>query len=312
MGGLSCAIVVGGAGFLGSWLVDVLLVEGVAVTVLDPRPGNENGRAERIGSPVEDVDLGVLVDERQTDTIFQLAGTGLVPLSVSLPLDDLGRNAATTLAVLEGVRASSRRPRVVFVSSAAVYGEGRRMPMDESHPLEPVSPYGVSKLAAEHYVRVYARMHGIEGLSVRPFSLYGPRQRKLVVHDLLTRLLDGENPLVVAGRADVTRDFVFVEDAARALAVLARNAPARGEAYNLASGEPVSLGTLVKELAAAAGRSPEVRFTDKLRPGDPLRWDGDPSAAAALGVELRTTLRDGLRRTAAWLAGERAEVPAGA
>jgi UDP-glucose 4-epimerase len=306
------AVVVGGAGFFGSWLVDMLLADGVAVTVLDPRSGNENSRAERIAAELESLNLAALVDERQSDVVFQMAGTGLVPLSVSQPLGDLGRNTATTLAALEEVRASSSRPRVVFVSSAAVYGEGRRMPMDESHPLEPVSPYGVSKLAAEHYVRVYARMHGFEGLSVRPFSLYGPRQRKLVVHDLLTRLLDGEDPLVVAGRADITRDFVFVEDAARALAVLARNASGRGEAYNLASGEPVSLGTLVEELAAAAGRSPEVRFTDKLRPGDPLRWDGDPSAAAALGVELRTTLRDGLRRTAAWLAGERAEVPAGA
>jgi UDP-glucose 4-epimerase len=306
------AVVVGGAGFFGSWLVDVLLADSVAVTVLDPRSGNENSLAEKIAAEVESVNLAALVDERQSDVVFQMAGTGLVPLSVSKPLDDLGRNTATTLAALEEVRASSSRPRVVFVSSAAVYGEGQRMPMDESHPLEPVSPYGVSKLAAEHYVRVYARMHGIDGLSVRPFSLYGPRQRKLVVHDLLSRILDGEDPLVVAGSPEVTRDFVFVEDAARALAVLARNAPARGEAYNLASGEPVSLGTLVEELAAAAGRSPEVRFTDKLRPGDPLRWDGDPSAAAALGVELQTTLRDGLRWTAAWLAGERAEVPAGA
>jgi UDP-glucose 4-epimerase len=195
---------------------------------------------------------------------------------------------------------------MVFVSSAAVYGDSRYQPMDEQHPLEPKSPYGVSKLAAEGYVRLYARLHGVRGLTVRPFSIYGPRQRKLVVYDLLTRLHDGERPLRMLGSPDVSRDFVFVEDAARALVVLARAAAAEGEAYNLASGRSTSLHELATSLIDVTGIEVDVEFSGEVRAGDPLHWTGDPQRAGALGVRCDTPLEEGLRRTADWFAAARA------
>jgi UDP-glucose 4-epimerase len=216
------------------------------------------------------------------------------------PIDDLERNAVTTLAVLEGARHARRSPLVGFISSAAVYGEGRHMPMTEDHPLEPVSPYGISKLAAETYVRLYAELYGFPTFSVRPFSLYGPRQRKLVVYDLLCRATDGEDPLVVLGSPEVSRDFVYVADCARALLVLARRAPALGEAYNVASGAGTPLGVLVPAILKAVGSDVSVAFTGSVRPGDPLRWEGDPARARALGATFDTPLEAGLRRTAEW------------
>lgn len=308
MRGLSTAIIVGGAGFYGGWLTAELLAQDVAVTVVDTSAraaADDLPAVELVTGDAVELDLRALIDERGADAVFQLAGTGLVPASLAHPLDDLTRNAATTVAVLEAARNATAAPLVAYVSSAAVYGEGIRMPMDEDHPLAPLSPYGISKLAAESYVRLYARLYGVKTFSVRPFSLYGPRQRKLVVYDLLQRLLDGENPLVVDAPAEVSRDFVYVEDAAQGLVALARNAPAAGEAYNVASGQRTTLRELVETLIDVAGLEAGFEFRGELRPGDPLRWDGDASRAQALGARFDTPLAEGLRRTVEWLAATR-------
>jgi UDP-glucose 4-epimerase len=141
---------------------------------------------------------------------------------------------------------------------------------------------------------------------VRPFSIYGPRQRKLVVYDLLTRLHGGERPLRMLGSPEVSRDFVFVEDAARGLVALARSAHGTGEAYNLASGRSTSLGELATTLGEIAGVEADVEFTGQVRAGDPLHWTGDPQRARALGVRCDTPLEEGLRRTAEWFVATRA------
>jgi UDP-glucose 4-epimerase len=309
---LSRALVVGGAGFYGSWLVDALVAEGVAATVLDERPPTYLPSAiETVCADAAEVDLVKLLDTNEIDAIFQLAGSGLVPETLKRPVDDLRRNAVTTLVVLEAARAARRTPLVAFVSSAAVYGEAQRMPMAEDHPLCPVSPYGISKLAAERYVSLYASLYGLPTFSVRPFSLYGPRQRKLAIYDLLSRLVDGESPLLVNAAPEVSRDFVFVEDAARALVTLAASAPASGEAYNLASGQPTTLGELASLLIDAVGCGAEARFTGEIRPGDPIRWDGDPSLAAAFGAECHTSLAAGLGMTAAWVTQDRLDSATG-
>jgi UDP-glucose 4-epimerase len=301
---LRSALVLGGAGFLGRWVLGALLEIGTQVVSLDRDP-----RGRLLDLDVESLQgevasgnrlLPDLVAERTFDLVVHAVGTASVPPSLEHPLDDLNSNAGTTLAVLETLAALDPPPLLVLVSSAAVYGDSVRLPIDEDHPLDPVSPYGVSKLAAERYVRLYTRLHGLPALSVRPFSLYGPGQRKLVVHDLLTRLEAGEDPLVVRGRPDVTRDFVFVEDAARGVVTIGRRAPAQGEPYNLSSGRGTSLGELAAALVQATGRRVEVRFTGDVRPGDPLRWEGDQRRSAALGARCDMPLAEGLRRTVAW------------
>jgi UDP-glucose 4-epimerase len=297
------ALVVGGAGFVGSWLVETLLEESIETIVLDRMSTQSREPIAGADVIVDDAlhaDLSAVVDDREIDAVFHLAGTAAVPPSLEHPIDDLERNASTTLAVLEGARHARRSPLVAFISSAAVYGEGRHMPMTEDHPLQPVSPYGISKLAAETYVRLYAELYALPTFSVRPFSLYGPRQRKLVVYDLLCRAADREDPLIVLGSPEVSRDFVFVADCARALLVLARRAPARGEAYNIASGVGTPLGVLVPAILTAIGVDAPVDFTGSVRPGDPLRWEGDPARARALGATFDTPLDEGLRRTAEW------------
>ena len=304
MRSLTRALVVGGAGFYGGWLVEALADAGVEPVVLDTAARSDRPDSPDVETIVGDVtalDLRELLDARGFDGIFQLAGTGLVPTSLDDPVGDLSRNAATTVAVLDAARRAQTAPVVAYVSSAAVYGEGVHMPMDEEHPLAPLSPYGISKLAAERYVAYFAETYDVAAFSVRPFSLYGPRQRKLVVYDLMQRVAGGEAPLVVQAPAEVSRDFVFIADAAHALVTLARNAPAHGEAYNIASGRPTTLRELCTEIVRALGSSAAIEFTGALRQGDPRRWDGDASRARALGAAFDTPLADGLRRTAEWL-----------
>jgi len=306
---LRSALVLGGAGFFGRWIIQALREDGVEVVSLDRSPrerlraaGVESVQGEIAGS---DHVLRELLADRGFDLVVQVVGTGSVPRSLENPLGDLASNATTTLTVLEALAELRSPPLLVHGSSAAVYGDSVRLPMDEDHPLAPVSPYGISKLAAEHYVRLYARLHGLAALSVRPFSLYGPGQRKLVIYDLLTRIEAGEDPLVVHGRPDVRRDLVFAPDAGRCLVALARGAPANGEPYNLSSGRAIALGDLVAAIVAATGHEIEVQFTGDLRPGDPLHWEGDARRAAQLGAAVTTALSDGLEQTVAWFRAER-------
>ena len=302
---LRTALVLGGGGFLGSWLCDVLERDGVTATAVDRAPipgGRDTVRAE-----LGELDLRALFEDRLPDAVFHVAGTGSVPSALERPADDLVSNVSTTLSVLEALRRVEHRPTLVFVSSAAVYGEGRRFPMDEDHPFDPISPYGVSKLAAENYIRAYVRLYGLEAVIARPFSLYGPRQRKLVVYDLGVRILAGENPIEIDDRADVARDFVYVEDAAAALVGLARRAPAAGEAYNICSGASTQLSELAAMLVDAARVRSDARFVGAHSASYPVRWQGDPSRAQGLGITLPTSLRDGLARTVEWVDADRRE-----
>lgn len=255
--------------------------------------------------------LAAILSDEPVDVVFHLANAAYVPPSLDDPRGDLLQNAGTTLDVLEAVRRTPSPPLVVFASSAAVYGEGRDLPIAEDHRLEPVSPYGISKLAAEQYVRMYAAIHGCPTLAARLFSVYGPGQHKQVVHDLLLRIINGENPLRVLGRSEAERDLIYVDDVATALVVLGQRGAGRGEAYNVASGRPVSIADLVTTMLRLLGKHVEVRFDGRTRPGDPLRWEADTGRAQALGVVATTTLEEGLRRTAEWLRDGRGQPSAG-
>ena len=292
------AVVLGASGFLGAWVARELVSQGIPVTTVGRRTSAEVPRLD-VEADILDLDLVSICND--ADVIFHLAGTGDVPQSLHEPDIDLRANARTTVTLLDAARRATDPPRVVLVSSAAVYGESISVPMTENHPLLPISPYGVSKLAAEHYVRVFHRLYGLPGFAVRPFSVYGPGQRKLVVHDLLQRILDGEDPLLISAPAHVTRDFVYVQDVAAAIVALAGRTPAHGEAYNLASGRPTSLRELADALLLATGSSAEAVFVGDQAPGSPAHWYGDASKAASLGVSLDTPLPRGLAATVRWL-----------
>jgi nucleoside-diphosphate-sugar epimerase len=299
---LSAALVLGGSGFLGRWVVSHLAEEGIAATVVDPSGGDAPaGCARLVRVGLHEVDVAALVRESGCQAVFHLAGSANVQASVEDPAGDVERNVGPTVSLLSALRELDAPPVVVFASSAAVYGEAEQVPMSEEHPLLPLSPYGTAKLACEEYLRLFARSFGVPGVSARMFSVYGPGQRKLAVYEIAERLLGGEDPLTVYGPPDATRDFVFAGDTARALVALARRGPGRGEAYNIASGCSTSVSRLVSLLCDLTGRRPAVAYSGTARVGDPVRWDVDTRRAEALGVRCETPLEEGLRRTLEWL-----------
>jgi UDP-glucose 4-epimerase len=299
------ALVTGGAGFIGSHLVDALLAEGHGVRVLDDL---SNGRAENV-SPAAELIVGDLCDDetleravRGADIVFHQAGLGSVRRSVEAPRRTDLVNTHGTLAVLDAARQAGVR-RVVAASSSSVYGGAAALPTPESAPLIPRSPYAVSKLAGEHYCRVFNDLMGIETVALRYFNVYGPRQRSdspyAAVIPLFADALRTGSTALIHGDGFQSRDFTFVGDAVRAnlLAASAPSAACGGRVYNVAGGEQHTILELLALMAKVLGVEAVPHHVDP-RPGDVRQSHADLTAARTdLGYEPRIALEEGLRRT---------------
>jgi UDP-glucose 4-epimerase len=293
------ACVLGGQGFIGGWVAAELRSRGIEVTIADRRARDTS---HSIGGELDEVQLARALDERSIDVLFDFAGEANVPRSFEAPLASLEENATATIRRLEALRGMADPPLYVYASSAAVYGNVSELPIRETHPAAPLSPYAVAKLAGEQYVGLYAKSYGLEAMSLRLFSVYGPGQRKQAVYDLIMRARAPGAELEVSAPPTVSRDFVFVGDVARAAADLAERANARGDVYNVASGRETTMGELAGTILGVTGVCKRVSFAAEPRPGDPSRYVGSTDRLNALGVELPTQLEDGVRQTADWLA----------
>lgn len=302
-------LVTGGAGFIGSHLVEALVERGDAVTVLDDLRTATGDNLDAVADRIELIKAdcltaaGVIAAE-PFDLIFHLAAPSYVPPSVEDPIGDMVANVEVTLRLLEGIRRLDRRPRLMHVSSAAIYGQPAAQPIREDFPPAPLSPYGVDKFAAEEHVRVACELHGLRACILRFFPNYGPRQRKQVVYDLIRKIEAGPRRIEVFGTGEELRDICFVTDTVAGALVAAERAPARGEAYNIGSGTMVTIADIVRTVTAAMGAEPEVAWTGSVRPGDSQRMCADISRLRALGFEPRVSLSEGVARTVGWATGE--------
>jgi UDP-glucose 4-epimerase len=302
-------LVTGGAGFIGSNLVDALLARGDAVTIVDDL---STGRRENLepalaeGARLVELDIrdgeavAAVAERAAPEAIFHLAAQIDVRRSVADPAFDASINVGGTANVLEGARRARTR-RFVFVSTGgAIYGEGegQELPLPESAPIAPMSPYGQSKFAAEGYLALYERLYGLSGVSLRLGNVYGPRQDPLgeagVIAIFCGRLREGGRPTVF-GDGRQTRDYIYVGDVvAAALAAAASGATG-----------PINVGTGIEtdvlELAARLGELGGDGFEPEFAPpreGEVQRISIDPARAAVeLGWKAETGLADGLRTT---------------
>jgi UDP-glucose 4-epimerase len=300
------ALVTGGAGFIGSHLVESLVAGGAAVTVVD---NLSTGTLENLSSvsgrlAVEKLDLArddvdALLKPGAFDTIVHAAGNANIPTSVAEPQRDLEDNALATLRLLESIRRVSPGSRLVNISSATVYGDTGGAPMTESDPKDPVSPYGVSKLAGELYVKLYAQLHGLRACSVRVFSVFGPRLRKQVVWDFMMRLSRDPNKLTIYGDGSERRNPTHVRNIVSSIILVAGNAQMSGEAYNVGSRESVSVAELARDIADAMGVNPAIELGE-LQKGHARAWVADISRIEAMGYTPEIAYHDGLRQTVEW------------
>jgi UDP-glucose 4-epimerase len=300
------ALVTGGAGFIGSNLVRTLIEEGHEVRVLDNLLSGYRSNLDPF--PEAELVEGDVRDEAVlercaagVEVVFHLAAAVGNKRSIEHPLLDADINVMGTIKVLEAARRAGVR-KVVASSSAGIFGELKTLPIREDHPLEPNSPYGVSKLAEEKMCLAYAHLYGMEAVCLRYFNVYGPNQRfdqyGNVIPIFVFKMLAGE-PLTIFGDGEQTRDFVNVRDVVQAN-VRAAKAMGVSGAFNIGSATRISINDLVRRLGEAAGGMPEVIYGAP-RPGDVRDSLADVSAAREkLGFVPSVGLEEGLPEYLAW------------
>jgi UDP-glucose 4-epimerase len=298
-------LVSGGAGFIGSHVVTSLLEAGGRVSVVDDlSSGSRDNLPPGVAfyeTDLTDPSLSEILLREKPEAVVHLAAQPAAPRSLADPCFDATVNITGTVNLLESARRAGVR-RVVYTSSAAVYGDPLYLPVDEAHPVQPLSPYGASKYAAEVYLATYRRLYGIEGVTLRLANVYGPRQDVAgeggVVAVFCRRLLAGEPPEVF-GDGEQTRDFIYVADVVNA--VLAALRAGAGEVLNIATGEGTSVNELLRFLQRVSGRKAQAVYRPA-RSGDIRHSVLSPQRAkTVLSWAPRYRLADGLRETYAAL-----------
>ena len=283
------ALVTGGAGFIGSHIVDRLLADGYRVRVLDNfSTGKRENLPESDDLDIMTGDVGSFDDVhkamKDVELVFHEAAVASVPKTINDPIGSQKTNYQGTLNVLEAARQQGAK-RVVFASSAAIYGDLPELPKREDMPLKPLSPYAVDKLASEYACQMYTHLHGLETVCLRYFNVYGPRQDpgspySGVISIFADRLKKDEQP-VIYGDGEQTRDFVFISDVVEANMKAITSDKASGRVMNIATMCVVTLNDLLKMMCSILNREFCPAY-EKSRAGDIMH----SSADTGLSVEL--------------------------
>ena len=302
-------LVTGGAGFIGSNLVRALLERGDDVRVLDNFSTGNRGNLEEVDVEIVEGELRsyerVHAATRGVEVVYHLGALGSVPRSVQDPLTSNAVNVEGTLNVLLAARDEGVR-RVVYSSSSSVYGNSGELPRTEAMPTDPISPYGVAKLAAERYCVSFARVyHGFETVVLRYFNVFGERQNPFsqyaAVVPLFVTAIAAGRPVTIFGDGEQSRDFTYVANVIDAT-IRAGDAPdASGAIFNVAAGSPGSVNLLAATIGRILDKPVETHYAEP-RPGDVRdSWADVGAADQVLGYRPAVDLESGLRRTIEFL-----------
>lgn len=299
-------LLTGAAGFIGRAMARALHEDGNDVVGVDMAPP-ENAPVATLTHYAQlqlpHRDLAALIAEHRPTAAIHCAGRASVPLSFEDPHADFHCGTVVTFELLDALRRSAPRCRLVFLSSAAVYGEPESLPVTESEPVRPISPYGFHKRQCELLCEEFASIYGLATTVMRIFSAYGPGLRRQVIWDLCYRALT-EGRLELEGTGAESRDFIHVKDIVGATLAVLRGADGRGDVYNVASGDEVTIRDLAERLLASLGIDAEPVFDGVVPTGNPRNWRADISKLKGLGFSPRVTFDDGIANVAAWCRSE--------
>ncbi|MDB6030418.1 MAG: NAD-dependent epimerase/dehydratase [Verrucomicrobiales bacterium] len=299
-------LITGVGGFLGRYIARHFASDGWDVVGVD-RHALENApvrslkayHAMELPSPA----FRSLIETSKPTVCVHCAGRASVPQSVVDPVRDFEGNTHLTFEMLNTLRLFAPGCRMVFLSSAAVYGNPATLPTSETDPVMPVSPYGFHKFLGEQLVTEFYKVYGIHGASLRIFSAYGPGLRRQVLWDICYKALI-ENSVKLQGTGKETRDFIHATDIARAVLSIAKAAPMTGEVYNVASGREITIAELARCILKEL-RSDLILELDGVIPvSTPRNWRADISKLRSLGYEPSVPLETGIESFAAWARAE--------
>ncbi len=296
-------LVTGGAGFIGSHIVDKLIENNYDVIILDNlTTGNKNNinpKAEFVNADIRDKDLDEKINFKDVEVVIHQAAQINVRYSVENPVNDANINILGIINILEFMEKYDIN-KIIFASSVGIYGESNYLPVDENHPINPLSPYGLSKYVGEEYIKLYNRLYGIEYAILRYSNVYGerqdPRGEAGVISIFIDKMLKNQNP-VIFGDGNQTRDFVYVGDVARAN-LMALNW--KNEIVNIGTGKETSVNELFNIIKNEIGFKGTAIY-DTPREGEIYRIYLNIKKAESLGWEPEVDLKDGIKKVVNWM-----------
>lgn len=309
-------LVTGGAGFIGSHIAERLILEGHEIIVIDNFDSyypttikkrnleemNKIGKFSFIRGSLENYEfIKKIVDEERIEIIFHEAARPGVRISVVDPLRTHKQNVTPTLNLLS-VSVEYNIELFVNASSSSVYGEPSYLPFDETHPTIPASPYGISKLAAEHYATCFFKIYGLPTVSLRYFTVYGPRMRPdLAIFSFTKMIFDNKQP-VVFGNGEQKRDFTYIDDVVEANIKVLERKP-KGEVINIGFGKNISINELLHLIANITGKNIRPEYKEKVKGDVSSTWANIDKAKRILDWRPKTDIETGLINFLRWYKG---------
>ncbi len=291
-------LIIGSEGFIGSHLVQHCLALGWQVHGCDLTEYSAAGYVYTKLS-VLSPDLDTLFGHEKFDVVVNAAGSGNVGFSVQQPHSDFEANSLSVARILDALRKQAPQTRFVQLSSAAVYGNPARLPVQETDALQPLSPYGYHKWISEALCREYHQIYGIPVVVLRPFSVYGEGLKKQLLWDICNRLQSGQ-PLTLFGTGRESRDFIHIHDLVKGVQRVIEQSRFEMDIYNVAAGAAVTVAQVANALMRHYGATGQAAFNGELKPGDPLYWQADISRLQQMGFVPEVPLETGIAGYVQW------------
>jgi dTDP-glucose 4,6-dehydratase/UDP-glucose 4-epimerase len=236
------------------------------------------------------------------DVCINASGSGNVNYSMTHPFSDFEANSLDTIRVLDCIRRLQPACRYIHLSSAAVYGNPEKLPVQETDSTRPLSPYGWHKLIAENICHEYTSIYNLQTAILRPFSVFGPHLKKQLFWDLYIKCKSSTaNAVALWGTGRETRDFIYITDLVLIIDLLIQKAPMRGEIYNVAEGKETSIAGVAELFKSELFPAVDISFNQQVRDGDPLNWRADISRIQSLGFKQTVSFRQGIENLIQWL-----------